>query len=270
MRECAQILLEGSWESYSYLAEAKSFGDDFIPVLRRASDDFRHLSYHNGRLVADFLADIDSHASLAACQELYSRDDTVPRLVGALALSKRGELDDISFLTSIIENGVREYTAWHVGSGKIGFDGWQVAESVQFASIALGRTRDRRGLPALLKLLEARAPHYWMNAHACDALAEIGDTRAITVLRDCLRDPEFHALSEAFRASVILGDNDAIGLAVERVSPEIEESNSGLLVRELEQVTGQTFGYDGGAWRTWWKTRREKGGITGDQKRARS
>ncbi len=124
----------------------------------------------------------------------------------------------------------------------------------RLALIALGWSKNERALPKLVEVLEEENFGYWPRADACDAIARIGSPKAIPVLRKCLKSETFHALPNAFRALVALGDREAVPLAVARVGPEIEAYNSGSVVRELEKVTGQSFGFERQRWQEWWKS----------------
>ena len=72
------------------------------------------------------------------------------------------------------------------------------------------------------------------------------------VLEQCLRSRDFHALPDAFRALIALGDREAVPLTIARVSPDLKGYNSGFVVGELKKVTGRSYGYDGEAWKNWW------------------
>ena len=95
---------------------------------------------------------------------------------------------------------------------------------------------------------------YWHHAYACEAVARIGSADAIPVLRDCLKSDQFHALPEAFRACVSLGDPEAVPLAIARVSPELRRHNSGFVVEELKRVTGKSYEYNRRKWQEWWES----------------
>ena len=84
-----------------------------------------------------------------------------------------------------------------------------------------------------------------------------GHKDAVPVLRDCLASADFHALSEAFRALITLGDKEAVPLAILRVSPELKNYNSGFVVKELKKVTGKSYGYDREDWQRWWDSVKE-------------
>ncbi|MGB7951574.1 MAG: hypothetical protein WCH75_28145 [Candidatus Binatia bacterium] len=73
-------------------------------------------------------------------------------------------------------------------------------------------------------------------------------------MEEAMRAPDFYALPNAFRALISLNNKQAIPLAIDRITPEIEHKNAGFLVHELEAVTGKSFGFDKARWREWWAT----------------
>ena len=67
-----------------------------------------------------------------------------------------------------------------------------------------------------------------------------------------MRSDDFYALPNAFLALIALSDVNAIPLAIDRISPEIKDKNSGFVVQELEKATGQKYGFDKNKWKQWW------------------
>jgi len=126
------------------------------------------------------------------------------------------------------------------------------AEEVRLAVLALGYGGDTNAIRLLIPLL-TEPLDYAVHAHVCVALARLGAVEAVPVLEERLRAREFHALPEAFRALVTLGDREAVPLAIARIEPEIRESNSGFVVNELREVTGQQLGWEQEPWRRWWE-----------------
>ena len=73
-----------------------------------------------------------------------------------------------------------------------------------------------------------------------------------------LKSDDYHALPQAFRALISLGDRKAVPLAIARVTPELSGHNSGFVVDELKKVTGKSYGYDRSRWEKWWKSAESK------------
>ena len=71
-------------------------------------------------------------------------------------------------------------------------------------------------------------------------------------LRAYLRDASFYALPNAFRALVVLGDGDAVPLVIDRIAPDLRGYVAGKVVEELEDTTGQGFGFSRDEWKNWW------------------
>jgi hypothetical protein len=238
MRETAQVLVNNRKFGGEAQQRAIGYGDDILPLIREESKDFALLDNRNSFWIAEVLGAIRTDASRAIMLDLYSRGEPMARLTGAIALAQQGALPDPVEEGGFLIRTVRE-----------GADD----DLRELAIIALGRSRDPAALPCLLDVL--RVPHaYGEHARACVAVARIGSHTASPVLRDCLRSPDFHALPDAFRALLALGDREAVPLAIARISPALKGYNSGGVVEELETVTGVSHGYDRPAWSDWWES----------------
>lgn len=236
----AKILVNDDISSVDVVASAKSMGDQILDPLQRESKNYSLLNRVNAFWISDVLASNPSRRAEDVSRDLYAREDKLQRLVGAISLAARGRFPDKitedNFLVRITRREIPEVFSEHV----------------ELAAIGLGMTRDKAALPFLIELLGSGPAPYWTHAHACQALAVIRDTNAIPTLRLCLGAPDFHALPDAFRALIALGDKQAVPLAIDRLSSKLKETNSGFLVLELEKVTGQCHGYDRNRWNMWW------------------
>ena len=94
---------------------------------------------------------------------------------------------------------------------------------------------------------------YYVQAEICNSLVKIGGEKAGNILKEAYIESRFVALKEGFLALVELGDKDAVGVAINRISPSLRGTNSGLLISELEKATGQSFGYDRQKWQEWYQ-----------------
>ena len=262
--QTADILLKDRKFGSRALVIAPLWGDRLLVRLRERSNDFSRLNGRNSIWVAQVLADRSSASSTQLSRELFERDSVLPSMVGAVGLAARGLLPVTEFRpggrVSAILNDPRLFEPRTDSTGP------DLVEpgSVELAIHATKHARSKDSVEDLGRLLSA-ARDYWTHAYICSALGEIGGPRSVELLRGALRDSSFHALPQAFRALMTLGDSLAIPLAIERVSPELQGYNSGFLVEELEDATGQRFGYDRDAWRRWWHSRPVK--RTADQAR---
>lgn len=237
MHDTARILVHDDKFGARAQSRAISYGDSILPVLATESDDFRGLNWRNAFWIADVLGANRSNLSRSMAANLYSRPGHLPHLVGAVALAEQGDFEerDANELLASIPQMHDE-------------------SEVELAVLALGKAHAGVAIPMLLTMLDEDGMDYWRAAYACDAVARIGDKRAIPRLQSCLRRPRFYALPNAFRALVALGDRNAVPLAIARVSPDIREYNSGFVVKELETVTGKRFGFSQTAWAKWWES----------------
>jgi len=224
MEETAHIIVHDSKFGMRAIRKAIQHGDKILPLI------------HTER-------------SLAILSDLYTRTNAVARLTGAIGLAQHKALpdpvDENSFLVQNVRADPSQTETW-------------------LSIIALGWTKDEKSLPCLIDLLKQRPMDYWHHAHACEALARIGSELAIPVLRDCLKSEQFYALPSAFRALIALGDREAVPLAIARVAPENKGKNSGFVVRELEKVTGKSYGYRQSRWEKWWISVKDQWQIPGE------
>lgn len=237
--ETARILVHDLKLGFRAKQKAIEYGDSILPFLIAESANFKGLNGRNSFWISETLGSIQSEKSRGILLELYSRTNDIAKLTGAVGLAQQGVLPE-----AVAEGGYLIQTV-RKDSGQT---------ETQLAIIALGRSKNPAALACLLDVLRKRPSDYWYHAYAAEGLARIGSKDAVPILREYLQSPEFHALPEAFRALVSLGDRDAVPLAIARVSPELKGYNSGFVVRELERVTGRSYGYDPKAWNRWWQS----------------
>ncbi len=233
----ASILVHDREFGMRAVDKAIEYGDAMLPLLRKESNNFRLLDNRNAFWIADVLGAIDTQESRKVLDNLYARQNTLAKLVGAIGLAQRDalpeDIDESSFVVNVVRGTASE-------------------DERQLAIIALGKTKNAKALPYLFDILESRGCPYWDHAYACEAVARIRSPDAAPILSACLESGEYYALSEAFRALIAIGDRGAVPLAIRRVSPELKDFNGEFVIDELERVTGQHFGYDRDKWTKWW------------------
>lgn len=252
--QTARILIEDPKFGGRALILSHFWGDLLLDPLREVSGDFEKLDARNSFWVSEVLARNDSARSTALALELSRRDAQLPMLVGSIGLAAHGklskeDLEENGRLQMVLADDARLYRSDAEGRRVFVHD----TAPVELALIAARHARNRESLPYILDLIRKRPAPYWVHAHAADALAALGDRRAIPVLEEAMRSPDFHALPQAFRALVSLESRQAIPLAIDRITPEMKEEDP-FLVMALEDVTGQRLGFDRDRWRAWWES----------------
>lgn len=237
--ETAGILVHDQTWGGRAVRKAIEYGDEILPLIERESVGFKEINSRNAVWIAEVLGATRTERSRKILTELYNRSNTLEKLTGAVGLARQHALAEAIDETSFLVKTVRADPG---------------DTETQMAVEALGWAGDPRGLPCLLDLLNKRPMEYWRHASACDAVARMGSKEAIPVLRDALKSDQFYALPNAFRALVALGDREAVPLAIARVAPDLEGTNAGYLVEELEKVTGESYGYSGAKWQEWWQS----------------
>lgn len=254
MQQTAQILVNDLDFGSRVQDRAIAYGDAIIPILRKESQDFGDLNNRNSFWIAEVLGNIKSRQSRATLYNLYSRKDSMKKLTGAVGLAHQGIFPDGISEKSFLVKSVRKCIATPLA---IAMDTGYDPSEAELAVIALGYSRSTKALPCLIDLLGTHDMDYGCHTQACIAVARIRSPKVIPVLRDCLKSNDFHALPEAFRALVTLGDREAIPLSINRITPEIKHYNSGFVVKELTKVTGQRYDYDRQKWMDWWNSAKQ-------------
>jgi len=243
-RVAARVMIEDRTFGARTVDVAIAYGNRILDPLREASKDFEALDDRNAFWIAEVLAAVQTKRCRALLDELWSRDRPYDRMVAAVALAAHGAypepLDDDSLL-------VRTARQRPSAPGDI-------EALTELAVIGLGKTGDQRMTPILAGILRSDPRSYSIEAYACGSLTALGSPAAIEILRDCLRREDFWALPEALRGLIRLGDPTAVPLAIRRIDPSLEGTNSGLIVDELAEVTGQRFGHDRDRWMKWWSS----------------
>ncbi len=230
---------------------AHFWGDHILTPLATTSEDFKKLDGRNSYWVAEVLAQNSSSRSRQLSLALYQRNDILAKLVGAIGLAAHGDLSKDEFSKGILHEVLTDDRYIH----SIGLDGTKSyvdTTPVELALVAAKYSKSKDTIQDILAILEKHVMPYWVHAYACDAIAEIKDNRAIRSLEAAMRSHDFYALPNAFLALIALSDINAIPLAIDRISPEIKDKNSGFVVQELEKVTGQKYGFDKNKWQHWW------------------
>lgn len=252
--QTAHILVEDSKFGMRALGMGIYWGDEVLVPLREASNDFRLLNSRNAFWVGELLAKNQSRSSNELSLDLYKRESLIPKLVGAIGLAAHNNLPKEAFQ----QNGVlRKILVSEESLYRLMPDGQKTyadTSPLELALIAAKYARSIDSVPDIIALIEKRPLPFWVHAHAADALGAIGDQRAVLPLEMAMRASDFYALPNAFRALVTLSSDLAVPLAIERISPEIKGMGSGYLVRELENATGKSYGFDQARWKEWWTT----------------
>ena len=241
----AKILVDDSMFGDGGVEPAIRYGDLVIPHIVKESNDFAEINEEKSASIARVLGSIHTDLSRSTLRDLYGRKDKFQRLVGAIGLSMQGLQTDSmeAYLVQTVKKGqLTKLETRPCNDNETGL-----------AIIALGYSRRESALPVIHEVLASPNCETVQN-RACEAVARIRSGKSIPVLRACLRNPEFTALPVAYRSATALGDKEATGLAIERISLNIKRFNSGFVVNELQRVTGKRFGYDKDRWLLWWRT----------------
>lgn len=246
--QTARILVKDQAFGFRALRMGRFWGDRLLVPLRQASADFADLNGRNAFWIAELLAHNESPRSIDLSHELYQQTTPLAKLVGAIGLAAHDALPRSEFL----EGGTLHELLM---SGTVLTD----TAPVELALVAAKYARARESVPCLLRILQTRPASYGVHACTCDALAAIGDERAAPALDEALRAEDFHALPNAFVALHALSGDRAIPLAIDRIAPEIRDTNAGFVVRELRKVTGKNYGLNQSRWKRWWAERASNG-----------
>ncbi|MCP4645698.1 MAG: hypothetical protein GY851_34955 [bacterium] len=239
------------------------YGDSVLPLVEQETKSFTQLDALSARRLAELLSNIRTERCESLSKELWARDcqgelgtpltsgfednpAVLAKALGAVALARQGKLDappaEVAFLVDCI-----------AGRYKCG------DTSREFCAWALGFSRCEGAVPALIALvpetLVGEAP-----GAVLDALALLGDTEAITPIRDSLAETHTSRATPlgppnaeaAVRALVLLGDSNLIPFLIEQM-PQAPVPNEHWILDSLREMTDQDLGADPGAWEVWWR-----------------
>jgi hypothetical protein len=259
----AEALIAGrDFSESNTIKIANKYGDLVLEPLKEYSKDFTVLNRENAARIATVLGTNKSSKSEEILNILWHKENSYARLVAAIGLARHHkfpeDLDRDSFLLKNIDVWTShqnhkpgfndpQYRKWMT-------DDTELKSKSDLSIIALGYSGDNKALPSLLIVLKMRKIEYWTHVYACEAVARIASADAVPALEECLKDPNFYALPEAFRALITLNDKQAVPLAIARITPDIKNYNSGFIVMELTKVTGKDFGYNRDLWQSWWQS----------------
>jgi len=199
--QTAQILIKDYKFGWRGLGMAHFWGDAILVPLRKVSKDFTLLDHRSSFWVAEILAKNGSTASLEMSLELYKRKRIYEKLVGAVGLAAHGKLPNEEFLPNgfiydLLTNDKYIYKGAGIEKGTRDFAD---TSRVELALVVTKYARNEHSVLPIMALIEKRPMLYMVHARACEALAEIGDRRAIPVLESAMEADNFYALPEAFR-----------------------------------------------------------------------
>lgn len=246
--QAAKIIVHDSKFGMRATDAAVFFGDPFIHALKSESQDYELVNGRNAFWIVKILSENETEVSHAAAVELYGSQNLKTKLAGAAVLAKYGDLSEHEFLPGGLIHDIlvmKQYGAKTESSFKD-------SDYIELALQATVNANSKEMVPYIISILNDRPSPYWSHAKACDALAQLNATEAIPALIEAMKSEEFYALPNAFNALAKLGEQDAVPLAISRISPDIEGKNSGFVIDELEKFTGKSFGKDKVAWERWW------------------
>jgi HEAT repeat protein len=118
---------------------------------------------------------------------------------------------------------------------------------------ALGKSRDARAVPSLIRVLVTdTSVDGEIRVAAVANLAAIGDRRAVEPLLGALADPADIVRDAAAAALGDLGDDRAIEPLIPCFADRAFFVRS-TASRALTRLTGEDFGVDQAKWRAWWE-----------------
>lgn len=258
--QVASVLINDADMGGRALSKAIFFKDSIFPSLRVISENYKRLNSRNSERVATLLIKNDSPTSLKLANELYSRKGNIERLVGSVGLAAHGKLPAKDFQKNGFLHEILERVA---GRDQYGPNGMLIIndqDEIELALIAAKYAKSKDSVSDIVAIIQKEPLPYFEHAMASDALGKIGDVTAIPFLEASMKSKNFYALPNAFCALVLLSDNQAIPLAIDRITPDIKGRNSQDIIKKLEEVTGKHFGFSQEEWRQW--LRKNKNHIT--------
>lgn len=229
----------------SSIGTARFYGDNILEPLRIYSDNFEKLNSCNSVWIADVLSFPQSSAKLVLLNELVHRNNNYAKLIGIIGLITNGNYsEEINDQSIIVKAAMGELLS--VGTKDT------IEQYSRLGIIALSKTKDKRVLPYLFKILDITPEKFWRHSQVCIALEELGYVDAVPILEQKMLDLKFYAVVYAFRALLRLDRSKAVTSAITRISIDNQDKNYITdLILELEKSTGKNFGYNTQEWIKW-------------------
>jgi hypothetical protein len=233
------------------IERARTEGDAILEPLRRETADFTVADFGAPLRVVEVLSQNRSKACDELLLELFRRDRVPARLIGAAGLAAHGKLpaEGEAWLLNVAANRLTDVERRGASLNVL-------VTYRELAIKALSDLESKASVPVLIGIVGDDSQDPALHRAACRALGRIGDAAATDPLRDAMKRRDFQAVPAAFLALVALGDTMSVGLAIDRVDPDLERYTGGSLVPELERITGMKYGADRAAWRAWWEKAR--------------
>lgn len=219
------------------------------------------------------LAMLRTPEAVEALATLLENDDAVLRQYAAQGLADTGQPAAVAHLAAHRMDPAPEVRSWvYYGISQHGdlstFDILHAGATdddpyVRQESVwGLGRLGDVRALPALRAALDDPKPE--VRRSAVEALGMLDTPEALPDVRRAGADPNASVRLVAAAARLRLGDPSAAGELIEQLSSTNRQVRQ-IALRSLTLYSGQSFGTDAEAWRTWWKTQQAPAQAPGAQ-----
>jgi hypothetical protein len=231
---------------------AKLFGDRFLQAFQEESQDYTEINPRNAFWLTSVLVSLNTDGALKTSETLYNKHEAWPKLVGAAGLAAKGLLDKKQDWKPWAKDVYEHCKSLNpIGESYRHCPGESEA-AAEFVIKIAGIMKDQSSLPLITDALESQNPP--LQEAACGALASLGDTSAVILIESAFRSPGFYPVDSAFKALIAFGDKAAVGIAISRIDQNPDNFFWQSLRKELEQVTGQRFGFDKSKWQNWWQT----------------
>ncbi|MDD2816163.1 MAG: hypothetical protein PHP00_10585 [Thiotrichaceae bacterium] len=249
--QVAYVLVNDMKDGGVAVSPAEFYGNIILEPLRANSNDFNKLNRINSVRLAEVLVSSPSPEKFRLAIELFNRNENIyAKLVGSIGLIANGyDVGEINEQSLIVQAAMGElkFIKKDYESYQLRKDRYSV-----LGIIGLSKTKNRKVLSYLFKILDVIPEDYVRHSQACKALEELSYIEAVPILEQKMLDVKFDYILHAFRALLRLDKDKAIKSAITRIA--IDTSNKqqiNKLISALEKATGERFGADTKAWLNW-------------------
>lgn len=215
-------------------------GSKFFESLEVESHSYSKIDMYNSILLSEIVRKNKSDNSQDMLNGMYMSDNYFAKLV-AINGQVRRKPEAYARGNNLIISLIGNKQLVNKGNNVL----------VRLAVKALGTRNNNENLPLLLNIF-LNNKDYFVQVEICNALKIIGGKAAHDLLKNMYKESSFIALREGFIVLAEMDEKHAIELAINKISPSLRGTNSGLVVVELESKTGKKYGYDKQKWLEWY------------------
>jgi hypothetical protein len=209
LSSCVYKIVYDYKNGMQYIDAAAAYGEEGVREIRNASRGFAELNDYNVDTILQVLLKTPGSAALEIGLELYSHDELLPQLAGAVLLARFGLISQ----PDLLFDRATDPDDQSMGLEYLALTGLQYMDKGTVDAFLIG-------------VLNERPCSFLRCCVACFLLRMRQSRNSADILLKCLQDVEFPAVSAAFVTLHSFGYEEAVPLALELLARGIPEDES--------------------------------------------